>query len=62
MGTDGRRRLRVEIDIYGLDDDADPTHIAQTLGFPIGEVIGFEGVDGYDDDDLSFNPINAEWV
>jgi len=58
----GRRKLVLELDIYGLDADADPGHVAQALGFPIGEPVSFDGVDGYDDDELSYDTTGARWT
>lgn len=61
-----RRKLIVELDIYGVDGDADPAHVAQALGFPIGEPIAFDGLDGYDDDEdgpsLHYDTTDARWV
>ena len=57
-----RRKLRVEIDIYGVDKDADAAHVAQAIGLPLGNPVGFDDLDGYDDEDLAFDTTHAEWV
>jgi hypothetical protein len=57
-----RRKLRIELDIYGVDQDADPLAVAQALGFPLGTPVGFDDLDGYDSDELMSDATGAEWL
>jgi hypothetical protein len=57
----GRRKLILEVDIYGVDEDADAVHVAQAIGFPLNHPVGFDDLDGYDSDDLMFDTQSARW-
>ena len=57
-----RRKLIIELDIYGVDIDADPLAVAQALGFPLNRPVGFDDLDGYDSDHLMFDATSAVWA
>jgi len=57
-----RRKLVLEIDIYGVDTDAEATHVAQAIGFPLNHPMSFDDLDGYDSDELMFDATSAVWA
>jgi hypothetical protein len=56
-----RRTLVLKVHIYGVDGDADAGAVAQALGMPVNNPVGFDDLDGYNSDNLMFDTQEAKW-